>query len=93
MIRFKNNKSNSSEASSSSPSSSTSPSFKIDFRLEQISLLIGNTSSQILYIQLKDFNGYLSKTDLRGCSQIVSSPSMISKMSWSTCYYVTHKDK
>ncbi|CAF4283484.1 unnamed protein product, partial [Rotaria sordida] len=85
IIRFKNNifkqlnnKSNSSKIQQTSSSSSTtksnsssSSSFKIDFRFEGISLLIGNNSSQILYIELEDFNGYLSKTNTYILSHLI----------------------
>ncbi|CAF3837772.1 unnamed protein product, partial [Rotaria sp. Silwood1] len=85
IIRFKNNifkqlnnKSNSSKVKQTSSSSTTksnssssSSSFKIDFRLEGISFLIGNSSSQILYIELEDFNGYLSKTNTQILSHLV----------------------
>ncbi|CAF4932934.1 unnamed protein product [Rotaria sp. Silwood1] len=84
IIRFKNNifkqlnnKSNSSKvkqtssSTTKSNSSSSSSSFKIDFRLKGISFLIGNSSSQILYIELEDFNGYLSKTNTQILSHLV----------------------
>ncbi|CAF4274632.1 unnamed protein product, partial [Rotaria sordida] len=83
IIRFKNNifkqlnnKSNSSKiqqtsSSSTTKSNSSSSSFKIDFRFEGISLLIGNNSSQILYIELEDFNGYLSKTNTYILSHLI----------------------
>ncbi|CAF4183338.1 unnamed protein product, partial [Rotaria sordida] len=84
IIRFKNNifqqlnnKSNSSKIQQTSSStttksnSSSSSSFKIDFRLEGISLLIENSSSQILYIELENLNGYLSKTNTQILSHII----------------------
>jgi hypothetical protein len=58
-------------SSSSSSSNSNSSSFKIDFGLEEICVLIGNNYSQILYIQLKELNGYLTKTNIQILSHLV----------------------
>ncbi|CAF1554031.1 unnamed protein product, partial [Adineta steineri] len=49
--------------SQNEPSSSSS--FKIDFHLEEICIIIGNNSSQILYIQLKNLASYLSQTNIK----------------------------
>jgi hypothetical protein len=70
-LNYKQIKSNSSSKPQKQSSSSSSSSFKIDLRLDEISLLIGSTSSQILYIQLKTFNGFLSKTNLQLASHLI----------------------
>ncbi|CAF1065734.1 unnamed protein product [Adineta steineri] len=49
--------------SQNEPSSSSS--FKIDFHLEEICIIIGNNNSQILYIQLKNLTSYLSQTNIK----------------------------
>ncbi|CAF4432720.1 unnamed protein product, partial [Adineta steineri] len=52
-------------APSQNEPSSSSSSFKIDFHLEEICIIIGNNSSQILYIQLKNLVSYLSQTNIK----------------------------
>ncbi|CAF0900458.1 unnamed protein product [Adineta steineri] len=59
--------SSSSSSSESSSSTSSSSSFKIDFTIEGFNLLIGNERVHMLYIELKQFQGYLSQTNLKMC--------------------------
>jgi hypothetical protein len=56
---------------SKTETNSSSSSFKIEFDIEQINLLIGNEYSQIIYFQLKHFQGYLSKTNLQLLSHLI----------------------
>ena len=62
--------SSSTESSSSSSSNKPSQSFKIDVRFDEISLLIGSNISQLLFLQLKTFNAFLSKTNIQIISHV-----------------------
>ncbi|CAF4174168.1 unnamed protein product, partial [Adineta steineri] len=63
--------SSSSSSSESSSSTSSSSSFKIDFTIEGFNLLIGNERVHMLYIELKQFQGYLSQTNLKMCLHFI----------------------